>query len=354
MPSNKNAIIRYKILDELLSDRSRYFSRYDLLDKVNGKLMDLGLGPVSKRTIELDLNDLELGPFYAEYEEGKIYGKKYIRYQDPTFSIFTKKLTKEEIALLGSVLNTVGQFTGLPNFEWLEALREKLTNDSLGDNDGSYKIIEFSNNPYVKNSNLIAGLFSAISNKQVLELSYRRFQDTEPLRIKVYPYRIKQYNDRWFLICRHPEYKEFSNFPLDRIESFDILYNEEYIPVDSAEIDEFFDDIIGVTNIAENEVQDILFAVDPIRLPYIETKPLHWSQSKPSQEEQEELHDKYKTIPPDWVFVRISCKENKELITTLYAYGADLIILEPADIQEKIVNKTYESIEHYKNINIRK
>ena len=35
MPTNKNAFIRYKYLDELLSDRNHYYDINDMTEKVN-------------------------------------------------------------------------------------------------------------------------------------------------------------------------------------------------------------------------------------------------------------------------------------------------------------------------------
>ena len=123
MPANKNAVIRYKHLDELLSDRHHLYSRAELMAKVNAKLASDGYSTVTKRTIEYDLLALtEI--FGVEYDDNRV--ENYIRYEDPAFSIFTKELTEDERVLLKSVLDTVGQFKGLPNFEWLEQLKEKL------------------------------------------------------------------------------------------------------------------------------------------------------------------------------------------------------------------------------------
>ena len=38
MPTNKNAFIRYKYLDRLLSDRHHYYDINDLTERVNGGL----------------------------------------------------------------------------------------------------------------------------------------------------------------------------------------------------------------------------------------------------------------------------------------------------------------------------
>jgi hypothetical protein len=62
----KNAIMRYKILDSLLSNQNRYYTITDLLDKVNEALELDGMEPVSRRCIEKDPNILECAPYDAD------------------------------------------------------------------------------------------------------------------------------------------------------------------------------------------------------------------------------------------------------------------------------------------------
>ena len=248
MPANKNALIRYRFLDELLSSRVSYYTREELWNKVNERLVS----PVSKRCIEKDLVDIqdEWGIDYEEILDE--YGKRRIHYADKSFSIFNKELTEEERKLLKSALDTLGQFDGLPNFEWLEAMRVKLSKGgrsamSAGEfEDDGNKIIEFGSNHYLKNSNMIAGLFQHIASKQVIQIEYRPYQVESSLVETVSPYRLKQYNNRWYLLCCRMSDGRFSNYALDRLVSYEKVDGIEYMPC-PVEIDEHFDDIIGVT-----------------------------------------------------------------------------------------------------------
>ena len=66
MPQTKNALIRLKYLDRLLSDRHHYYTMSDLVEKVNSRLKDDGFKPVLRRTIEYDIQDLQDAPFSAD------------------------------------------------------------------------------------------------------------------------------------------------------------------------------------------------------------------------------------------------------------------------------------------------
>ena len=102
MPKNKNAMTRYQILDELLSNRYHNYSIGDLTDEVNHRLAEMEEEPVTRRCIELDIQYLELeSPFMVELErysepaysveKQKNYKKRCLRYADSSFSIFKKK-----------------------------------------------------------------------------------------------------------------------------------------------------------------------------------------------------------------------------------------------------------------------
>ena len=75
----KNAIMRYKILDTLLSNRNRFYSITDLHEKVNEALYLACMEPVSRRCIEKDLVNLECAPYEASIERVWYCGKKCIR-----------------------------------------------------------------------------------------------------------------------------------------------------------------------------------------------------------------------------------------------------------------------------------
>lgn len=252
MPANKNAVTRYYILDKLLANRYHHYSVEDLRQLVNEELEELGQEPVSRRTIELDLHYLEYeGLFLAEIEHyqidvpsqnnpNKTVKKSCHRYADPSFSIFKKEITEDEKYLLSEALSLLGQFDGLPNLDGLEALRKSL------DVKTDRQIISFTKNP-LENSTLLGELFTAISQKQVIELHYHKFEASDEIRRTILiPYLLKEYNRRWFLIAAAEDTGRILNFALDRIDGVVPLPTKKYIPYDG-DLNERFEDIIGVT-----------------------------------------------------------------------------------------------------------
>ena len=114
MPANKNALIRYKTIDNCLRNRYRRWTIDDLVDACSEALYDMeGITKgVCTRTVQMDIQIMrsdKLG-YNAPIE---VYDKIYYRYADPDYSITEMplsvddcKLIKEAIALLGNRENS--------------------------------------------------------------------------------------------------------------------------------------------------------------------------------------------------------------------------------------------------------
>ena len=337
----KNAIMRYKILDSLMSNRNRYYSISELLEKVNDALELDGMEPVSRRCIEKDLNTLECAPYEAVIERVWYHGKKCIRYAEEGFSIFTKKLTEEEENLLSEVLNTIGQFDGLDTFEWLDSLKKRL------DIKEHRRIIQFDSNPYFEGRNLIGFLFTAISNKQVLALKYHTFKDPQVKEVVVYPYLLKEYNNRWFLIVG-VEDGTILNFALDRIDDFKPMPHIDYIEPDE-DLESRFDDIVGVTLFKDKPTEDILLWVNEEGYQYVKTKPLHGSQRDVKGEEDKAVRERYPALQGGRFF-RLQCILNYELEQLLMSKMNQLVVLEPATLKDSLINRIKKMDSLYSSI----
>lgn len=344
MPTNKNAFTRFKFLDEMLSDRHHFYDIHDLTEKCNHKLISAGLPEVTQRCIEKDINFLEYDPFFAEIERFRVNGKKCIRYLNPSFSIFKKELSDEESNLICEVLNTIGQFDGLANFEWLDRLK-----NGLGMKNRP-RIISFSNNPYLQNSNLLGILFDYIANKVVIELEYHTFIDKATKNMIFHPYLLKQYNDRWYLIGALSDDTKILNVALDRIDSVTARPELEYRPCNE-NLKNRFEDIIGVTLYEDMGVEHILFWVSNKSMGYICTKPIHGSQCQYKCTKDKELRMKYPFLN-EGAFFSIDCIPNYELIRELCSFGKDLIVLSPSSIQDDIFNRIKPMLDIYSAVRI--
>lgn len=342
MPNNKNALTRYKFLDEMLSDKHHFYNIHDLTSKCNEKLVNAGLTEVSQRCIEKDIKYLEYDPFFAEIKRFWINGKRCIRYEDPTFSIFKKKLSEEESNLISEVFNTIGQFDGLDNFEWLNNFKAGL---ELKERP---KIISFSNNPYLLNSNFLGALFSYISNQVVIELEYHTFNNDEKKKISLHPYLLKQYNDRWYVIGAADKDKKILNFALDRIDSITPKPEMQFSPHEG-DLSERFDDIVGISLYEDRPIEHIVFWVSEESQNYVVTKPIHGSQKKLKEDDTLNLRDKNPLLK-NGAFFSIDCIPNYELIRMLCSFGSNLLVISPESVQDEIYTRIESMHEKYSSL----
>lgn len=343
MPTNKNALTRYKYLDELLSDRHHYYDIHDLTEKCNQKLVEDGFPEVTQRCIEKDINYIEYAPFSADIERFRVNGKRCLRYENPSFSIFRKELTEEECNLLCEVLNTIGQFDGLDNFKWLDDFKM-----GLGLKERR-QIISFSNNPYLKNSNLLGTLFDNISNGVVIRLSYHTFTDATIRSIVFHPYLLKQYNDRWFLLGDDDCDNKILNFALDRIDEVEPLPERTYEQC-SEELAERFDDIVGVSLYEDRPVEHILCWVSDASKGYVDTKPIHGSYTPIKGDADQQLRSEFPQLQGG-MFFTLDCIKNYELIRELCSYGKDLIVLRSdGTVADDVKKRVSEMMEQYSGI----
>ncbi len=355
MPLTKEALKRYMILDGLLSDPYHNYTLDDLTDEVSNRMSARNSTPngVVRRTIEKDLDAIQLEPFYAEIERYSVvkFNKETqkerrrmcLRYADPSFSIFKKELTDDEKNLLRDALALIGQFEGLPKFQALESMLK-----GLEINEPNRKIISFTKNP-LERSNLLGELFTAISNRQVIELHYHKFSDPENVsQYNVIPYLLKEYNRRWYLIAAAESDGKLLNFALDRMNKVVPLPSHPYVEFDG-DINERFEEIIGVSFYSENPVQKIIFWVSDNAKDYIETKPLHETHTPIRGENALALRERFPMLKGG-AFYKIECRENYELIRELTLFGKELLVLEPSEIQKKVFQRIDEMRNDYAKI----
>lgn len=312
-----------------------------------------GTKGVVRRTIEKDIDYLEKeGPFMAEIERkwvpcvnnhGKTSQKKCLRYKDPGFSIFKKEMSDDEKYLLREALSLLGQFDGLPNLEALEKLRQSL---QMHAETRHSPILSFTKNP-LENSNLLGELFTAIAQKQVVELHYHTFAAPHYDRhIIFHPYLLKEYNRRWYVIGAADSDAKILNFSLDRIDKIVSLTAHVYIEP-KEDLLERFEDIIGVTYFDESPIYQIIFWTNDKEKDYIKTKPIHESQRNLTGKSEKQLRMGNPSLKGG-AFFRIDCKYNYELIRELASFGNGVIVLAPIVIREEIIQRIKDMAVSYK------
>ena len=350
MPVNKDAMARYRIIDRMLADPHKNYTTREIEAAVSRECPK-----VTTRMIQKDIKALEEPPFNKKMLRGA-GGRGTVRYEDQSTPLFFQELTKDEEDILREALGSLGQFEGLENFRWLENLRRRLDMTSPRK---ERPVISFPKNDILQiPDNLLGQLYSAISRRKVIRFGYRRFDDPGKAysSVTVYPYQLRQYNGRWFLICNPVGNRQYPfdpellyNYALDRMDGkVDYVESLPYIdtPVD---IDARFGEVVGVTIRKDVAPCDIFFAVKPAAVDYIRTKYIHSSQDEVNAETEREFVRKYPALK-DCRFFSIYCRPNTELFALFSSYGDNLIVLEPTDVRQSMQQIYIKAIGNYSSI----
>ena len=319
MPVDKQVRIRYQVLNRCFRDLYKKYTIDDLVDACNAALRNQDRAEVSKRTIQNDITNME-AEYGLRFEENLYQGKKRIyRYYDTSYTLPEFQLDDADRNKIQAAVNVLENFAGEPVLDWARTLLKQIESGMFYSD--SSPVVSFQSNPDLKNISLFGDLLDAIYNKKVLKLTYTPF-GKDSYEERVYPYHLKQFNDRWYLIAQAVGYEYYGHYALDRIDHFEEVDFPNY-KESEVNFEEYFDDVIGVTVPEDHEPVDVILSVSNSRFHYIDTKPLHLSQ---------------RILGKDKNYTRISInvKINKELISLLLSFGADLEVLAPASLRQMI------------------
>lgn len=338
MPTNKNAQLRYKVLDRCFGDWDRLYSLEDLLDCVNEKMTEMGCGKVTDRTIKADIKFMrDSDGFNAPIRTYKICDSYRgivwcYRYDTPDFSIFNNELSEKDVADLQSVIDMLGRYRGIPAYQWVDEVISNLKY-RFGLNTKNECLISFDQNENIQGLQYLADIIDATMRHKVLNVTFKPFTENEPMKLVIHPYFIKQWNQRWFLFGFNHEAGMIWNLPLDRITGrVTVNNNVQFIPNVNVDFNKFFDDVIGVSFIESAEIGEIKLKFSEKRFPYVVTKPLHKSQ---------------KIIDADNHIISIKVKWNTELDQMILAFGPDVEVLEPQWYRDYFKDKISENYKIY-------
>jgi predicted DNA-binding transcriptional regulator YafY len=326
MSVNKNALIRYQVLDRCFRNPGRMYFWQDLLRECNKALQEASTHSegIQRRQLFDDIQFMESEAGWSiPLERIRFERRVYYRYSDLSFSISNQPLNELEAEQIKSALQIFSRFSGTPQFEWVNEMIPMLES-RFGLIARKSEVISFDSNLDLKGIHFLKPLFTAIINERVLLVKYKDFKSSEPYEITFHPYYLKQYNNRWFVFGLNNENQVPNwNLALDRIESI----SETSLTFSPSKTDweEYFYDLVGVTNPNDVDLQEIILRFSPDVAPYVLTKPIHPSQ-KPKNE-------------PTGLEVRIKVIPNFELERLVLSFGEQVQVMSPKSFKDRIFNR---------------
>jgi len=333
MASNKNALIRYKTIDQCLRNTMKRWSLDDLIDACSDALYEYEGKDVyiSKRTVQLDIQQMrsdKLG-YNAPIE---VYDRKFYRYSEKDYSIKNIPVTDNDVKVMNEAIQVLRQFKDFSLFKEMDGVLQRLEDSVYASQKTNRAIIHLDKNERLKGLEFIDPVYNAIQQKQVLTVTYKSFKARQAGEIIIHPQLLKEFNNRWFILASNKG--KHITLALDRIEN--IIVEEQYEYKDlEIDGDVYYKDVIGVTT-SNSRAENIVFAIDKRLAPYVITKPFHKSQQ---------------TIETtnDIVIFNIKVQINFELERMLLGYGENIEIIKPEKLRKRILGKLHVAIKKYNN-----
>ena len=335
MSVNKLALIRYKTIDECLKNRFRNWTLDNLIDKVSNALYEYeGIDSgISKRTIQLDIQNMrseKLG-YNAPII---VVDRKFYTYGDENFSITNSPINNADMEKMKEIVSVLKHLNGFSYFDEMSDMIIKLENNLNKSAKKTKNYIQFENNKLLKGLEKINPLYQVILSQKALLIEYKSFKAQASQQQIYFPYLLKEYRNRWFLICKPKSQNHIVTLALDRIENFETLEKEHFQSYDRVDFDTYFDDVIGVTKTIKDFAQKVIFIVDKANAPYVKTKPIHESQEIISEDQ-------------NGTTFSIQVVLNFELEREILGFGENIKVISPRLLVNKISKRLETATEKY-------
>ncbi|WP_316751659.1 WYL domain-containing protein [Pedobacter gandavensis] len=335
MSVNKLALIRYKTIDECLKNRFRKWTLDDIIEKVASRLFEYeGItSGVSKRTVQADIQ-LMRSDKLGYNAPIVVSDRKFYSYGDLAYSITNAPINSGDVEKMKEIVGVLKQFNGFNYFDEMSDMIARLENNLNKSTNPSKNYIQFESNKQLRGLEYINPLYQAILQQKSLLIGYRSFKALQASQDIYFPYLLKEYRNRWFVIVKKRKGAQLLTLALDRIIEFQELPNEPYVEYKGVDFDRYFEDLLGVTKSEKDRPHKVVLKINKQNAPYILTKPLHHSQQLLEEDS-------------DGLTFRIDVVLNFELEREILGFGECLKVLAPRNLASRIKKRLIQSAQQY-------
>ena len=315
MAISRSAYKRYKIIDSLLRNNLKPYPT--LIDIQKACEDNLKIYP-SLETLQKDIKNMKL---LEELDAPIVFCRKNLGYyySNPNYSINTVPLTDDDIISIKESLDLVKNLGGSNriNENFTLAIQKILATykEEFPDSDIKRKIIQTDQIDGAKGFENFNVLLKACKNRYPVSLVHYSYSNREFNSDIVHPIRLKEFENRWYLIAYSERQNWIKTFGLDRI--YEPLYlKRKYIECNESEIESYCNDIYGVYPIKDQPKQKITFLTSIAITNYFEAYPIHKSQNAEKNESGS-------------CFFTVDLVPSDELIRLFRSYGKHLEVINP-------------------------
>ena len=336
MATNKLALIRYKTIDDCLRNRHRKWTLDDLIEKVADALYEYeGItNGISRRTIQADIQ-LMRSDKLGYNAPIVVTDRKFYSYSDREYSISNSPVTTADMDKMKEVVDVLKHLNGFSYFDEMSDLIARLENSLHRTGKTERSTIQLEGNKLLRGLDWIPVIHRAIRQKIPLLIGYQSFKSPYPTESVYYPYLLKEYRNRWFMICKPRKGKMLLTLALDRMKEIQEMAKDGFVEYDGVDFERYYSDVIGVTKTEKDRGQRVILEVDAYNADYVLTKPIHSSQQLLDRKENGSI------------LIRLDVVLNFELEREILGFGECIKVLSPRNLQTRIARRINKMNELY-------
>ncbi|WP_285008720.1 helix-turn-helix transcriptional regulator [Pedobacter faecalis] len=335
MPVNRNALIRYRTIDNCLQNRYRKWTLDDLIEACSDALYEFeGIEKgVSRRSVQADIEMMRSNKLGYEAPI-VVVDKKYYAYADKNYSITNSPISSQDMHVLSEVSGLLKQFKGFDHFSDLTEMVSKLEDKIYSQKTHNSPVVDFEKNDHLKGLEYIEVIRKAIVSKKTICVTYRSFKARDASTFCFSGYLLKEYRNRWFVLGqRHGRGGNLLNLALDRIQAIE-LHEDAYRENNLIDLATYYSDVIGVTKSPGQRDCEVVFWIDDANAPYIITKPLHHTQKLLAEEDGGKIFS-------------IKVILNFELERELLGFGSKIKVIRPRILVKQMRENLAKALGNY-------
>lgn len=332
MANNQDALRRYRVIHSILKRGGKHKTK-DIVKACNDVCIKASI-----RTIQKDLEDLaednKLGFFLPIKKDP--FTKTYYYSEIPDNIFPSLELEPEEINALLFYAKTISQYKEYPLFKEISnAVKKVIDGSNINPKTKELfekeALIETEKHLPINGIEMIIEILEAISQRKVVELKYKKFNDKTFKNYKIKPILLKEDKQMWYILGVNAEKDRLNTFALDRVHSL-IIKDEEFDQIEFNS-EEYFKYSFGVT-VSDGEPMEVVISFDPNSGNYLRTLPIHNTQEI-IEDSEKRFVIKVKVIP------------SYEFYSKIYSYCCDATILQPPQIKYQFSKSFEKALANY-------
>lgn len=175
-------------------------------------------------------------------------------------------------------------------------------------------------------------VMEAMTENLEVVMEYHKYTSEESETLTIWPYAVKEFAKRWYIIAYCKEREGLRVYGLDRVKSMEVT-GKKFKMKSGFDVDELFATSFGIY-LPGGKGQVITFRCSESEAKFLRDLPLHSSQEEVSKE-------------GDSVIFNIFVCPDKNLIMEICKHGSRIEILSPAEVRDAVREELKKALAQY-------